>query len=171
MFLILYVALLKALLVLIDQNYNDNVTSPVKSTYYSTTALLILLLLGPHTFDSIYDLLSSAEISTMRMAVQSGDAKAVDDLMERLNDTLAVEELTTTYGGGLWSREADRYDLSKGTSPILHAARSGNLAVFESVMKAMQAKLSREQVTSHTIMLSFDYLESTRLPAVNVHGP
>ena len=35
----------------------------------------------------------------MRMAVQSGDAKAVDDLMEHLNDTLAVDELTTTYGG------------------------------------------------------------------------
>ena len=90
------------------------------------------------------------------MAVQSGDAKAVDDLMERLNDTLAVDELTTTYKGVLCNpSEADENDLFEGTSPILHAARSGNMAVFDSAMKAMQAKLSREQVTSHITKLSF----------------
>ena len=108
----------------------------------------------------------------MRIAVQSGDAKAVEDLMQRLSDTLAVDELTTTYGGHLYNPyRPDRDDLFGVTSPILHAARSGNLAVFESVMKAMQAKLSQEQVTSHTIKLTFGYLESRRLPEVNEHGP
>ena len=125
-----------------------------------------------HTFGSIHGLLSSADISTMKMAVQSGNPKAVDDLMEHLSDTLAVDELTTTYGGHLFSPYlADGDNLFKGTSPILHAVQSGNLAMFESVMKAMQAKLSREQVTPHTIKLSFDYLESRRLSAVDVHGP
>ena len=99
----------------------------------------------------------------MKMAIQSGDPKAVDDLMERLSDTLAVDILTTTYGGGFFYWEEDEDDLFSGTYPILHAARSGNLAVFDSVMKAMEAKLSREQVTSHTIKLSFGYLESRRL--------
>ena len=107
----------------------------------------------------------------MKMAVESGSPKAVDDLMERLSDTLTVDELTTTYGGGdIWN-EADKDNLFRGTSPILHAARSGNLAVFKSVMKAMEAKLSREQVTPYTIKLSFVFLESRRLPVVDVHGP
>ena len=107
-----------------------------------------------HTFGSIHDLLSSADISTIKMAVQSGNPKAVDDLMERLTDTLAVDELTTTYGGYPYSSFlADGDNLFKGTSPILHTARSGNLAVFKSVMNAMQTKLSREQVTPHAFKL------------------
>ena len=114
----------------------------------------------------------------MKMAVQSGNPKAVDDLMERLSDTLAVDALTTTYGGvhttyadGRIAYEADKDSLFRGTSPILHAARSGNLAVFESVMKAMEATLSREQVTTDTMKLVFSYTESRRLPAGNVFGP
>ena len=122
----------------------------MKITYYSTTVLLPLVV--PHTFGSIHDLLSSADILTMKRAVQSGDPKAVDNLMECLSDTLAVDELTTTYGGHASDRYvADKDNLFGDTSPILHAAGSGNLAVFKSVMKAMQAKLSREQVTHHTI--------------------
>ena len=107
----------------------------------------------------------------MKIAVQSGVPKAVDDLMESLSDTLEVDELTTTYGDGTFRVEEDKENiLFKGTSPILHAARSGNLPVFKAVMKAMQSKLSQEKVAPHTMNLSFGYLKSRCLPAFNVHG-
>ena len=82
----------------------------------------------------------------MKMAVLSGDPRRVEALIGTMVPEEALEALSTTYGGAEGSYlDADEDDLFSWTSPVLHAARSGNLAIFESVV-AVIWKLSPDQV-------------------------
>lgn len=108
-------------------------------------------------------LLSNKDVMTLQSAIQNPMAISVTDFLLMLNDAQAVEQLTKIYrgtligpivpesngdhddGGGV-QFAADDDDLYAGTSPILHAARSGSAGMFTTVVEAMQDKLTSLKV-------------------------
>ena len=99
-------------------------------------------------------LLLSSDILSMKMALLSGDPSRVRALIEPMGEEEALEALSTTYGGaGEPGWDADENHLFSWTSPILHAARSGNLEIFDSVVEKMRKlNLSTDQVILDTIV-------------------
>lgn len=93
----------------------------------------------------------------MESAIQSGVPEAVGDLLKGWSDAECIEHLTATYGGRItfcMPRE-DANGLNEGTPPILHAARSGNMAIFSTILNAMEEKLTPAEVgLLHRIGLS-----------------
>ena len=84
----------------------------------------------------------------LEVAIRNGQPREVEDLLARMSDEEAIGQLTSTYGQG--RDRPDDNGLYQGTTPILHAARSGNTAILSSVFQAMQARLTTQQVR-HTI--------------------
>ena len=85
----------------------------------------------------------------MKMALLSGDPNKVNTLIGSMGTEEALEALSSTYGGARerwW--DADEDHLFSWTSPILHAARSGNnVEIFDSVVAAIRnLNLSPDQV-------------------------
>ena len=96
----------------------------------------------------------------MKMALLSGDPSRVRALIEPMGEEEALEALSTTYGGageGGW--DADEDHLFSWTSPILHAARSGNLKMFDSVVEAMR---NLNLSTDHQVILDTIVREGLR---------
>ena len=82
---------------------------------------------------------------TMLLAVQNGDPEAFKSWLDAMSSVEAIEELTKTYGG-VQNEEveaklvADENGLYQGTSPILHAAKTGNTSMFSAILDAMRAR-------------------------------
>ena len=94
----------------------------------------------------------STDLMSMETAIRSGRDDEVHDLLAQMSQTGAIEQLTRKYGLG--RDEPDEDGLFVGTTPILHAARSGKLAVFSAVYRAIHARMNSEQVRcSHSSAL------------------
>ena len=84
------------------------------------------------------------DIMSMETAIRSGRDDEVEGVLARMSETEAVEQLTHKYGRGREMPDDD--GLFEGTTPILHAARSGKPAVFSAVVRAIRARMNSEQV-------------------------
>lgn len=84
----------------------------------------------------------------LEVAIRNRQSREVEYLLARMSDEEAIGQLTSTYGQG--RDRPDHNGLYQGTTPILHAARSGNIAILFSVFQAMRARLTTQQVR-HTI--------------------
>lgn len=78
------------------------------------------------------------------MAIRSGLPNKIEDLLKPMSEIEVIDCLTSTYGLG--KEETDDDGLVQGTTPILHAAMSGNLEVFLAVLSVMRARLGLQQV-------------------------
>lgn len=81
----------------------------------------------------------------MLLAIKSGDREAFQKWILDLDEMEAIGELTNTYGGT--SRLDDRsrpikddYGLFKGTSPVLHAAQTGNASMYSALVDEMRKR-------------------------------
>lgn len=86
-------------------------------------------------------------MATMLLAIQRGHPEAVQQLLGALSGREAIEELTKTYGGVVQDEGVDEDDpvadengLYQGTSPILHAAKTGKTSMFSAIRNAMRAR-------------------------------
>ncbi|CAN0448440.1 unnamed protein product, partial [Ascophyllum nodosum] len=61
-----------------------------------------------------------------------------------MSETEAVEQLTLTYGRGRDIPDDD--GLFEGATPILHAARRGEPAIFSALVRGMRARMNSQQV-------------------------
>ena len=78
----------------------------------------------------------------MQDAIQSGNNEAVDDLLRGMTDQQQKMELCATYGGLDDSPYSpDTNDLYVRTSPMLHAARCGNIKAFSTLLHAARGML------------------------------
>jgi len=78
------------------------------------------------------------------MAIRNGLPNNVEDLLKPMSKIEAIDCLTSTYGLG--KEQPDDDGLFEGTTPILHAARSGEPEVFLALLSAMRARLDLQQV-------------------------
>ena len=88
------------------------------------------------------------DFTKIQNAINNGLSDEVEALLGQMACAEVTDCFTTTYGLGIGWPDDD--GLFEGTTPILHAARSGNPDVFSSVIRTMQAKLGPQQVR-HTI--------------------
>ncbi|CAN0097246.1 unnamed protein product [Ectocarpus sp. 12 AP-2014] len=82
--------------------------------------------------------------------IQDGDPDQFRALLAAVNGEKAVELLTETYGGedigsigpflGSYDLGLDKDGLFRETSPLLHAARAGRVAMWLAVLDAMKSK-------------------------------
>ena len=89
------------------------------------------------------------DLMTMETAIRSGREDVVHDLLAQMSETEAVEQLTVTYGLGKHSPDDD--GLFEGATPVLHAARRGEPAVFSVIVRVM-----RERMDSHEVSCAID---------------
>lgn len=83
----------------------------------------------------------------MQTCVESGDAEAVRLLLDQASNERGIDMLTKTYGGHVQDGSTDE-TLSAGSTPILHAARSGHESVFYAVLYALRSKLDPQSVST-----------------------
>lgn len=84
------------------------------------------------------------DATTIRKAIRDGFPDKVEDLFAQMNDTEVINGLTRPYGRGVDVPDDD--DLYEGTTPILHAARSGKADMFSFIYRVMRSKLSSQKV-------------------------
>lgn len=84
-------------------------------------------------------------VAMLLAIIDRGDQGELNTWLGALSRWEAVEELTKTYGGdvhlhGEDSLIEDSYGLFQGTSPILHAAKTGKAWMFSAVRDAMRER-------------------------------
>ncbi|CAN0509437.1 unnamed protein product [Ectocarpus sp. 12 AP-2014] len=89
-------------------------------------------------------------MTRMASVIQDGDPDQFRALLAAVNGEKAVELLTETYGGedidpidaspGSDGFRLDKHGLFRETSPLLHAARAGRVAMWLAVLDAMKSK-------------------------------
>lgn len=111
----------------------------------------------------------SAGPTTIEQAISTGDPHGVSALLDSMDDASAIRQLTGCYGGGRHEGDVpglegkDDNGLFRMTVPLLHAAYTGNIAMFETVHRAMRAKLRVQQVkvlTKHCSVSIVEFLST-----------
>lgn len=119
----------------------------------------------PHLVSSL-----SAERTTIGQAICTGDPEAVSAFLDGIDSASAIRQLVGGYGGGRKidkvGRKVDKDVLRKDdqglfrmTVPLLHAAYTGNIAMFSTVLGAMRAKLRAQQVNIVAKLCSVSLVE------------
>ena len=90
-------------------------------------------------------------MSTVKIGILGSDLEADEALMEEISDGEEAEERNMAYGGIAWESEEEEHSLLRGFPLMLHAARIGDMAMFDSAIREMRAKHSQQQVTPETI--------------------
>lgn len=76
----------------------------------------------------------------LKFAIRNGNVETVGDLFAACETTEELLELLKgRYGVG--SSREDQNGLYRGTPPILHAARTGKLAIFYVIVNAMRGEV------------------------------
>eukprot|EP00752_Nemacystus_decipiens_P011600 g10301.t1 len=86
----------------------------------------------------------------MEQAISSGEPSNVNALLSRTDGDSERRQLMGCYGGrgeGSHHKKNDN-GLFKMTTPLLHAAYTGNLSMFSTVYDAMRLKLRKKQVNT-----------------------
>lgn len=78
------------------------------------------------------------------MVIRNGLSEEIEDLLGTMNDAEITHRLTSTYGRG--EDYPDDDGLYEGTTPVIHAARSGKLDIFSSNFRAMRTRLEVQLV-------------------------
>lgn len=97
-----------------------------------------------------------SDMVCMLLAIQSGDREAFQKWIFDLDEMEAIGELTNTYGGTSRLDDENRpikddYGLFKGTSPVLHAAQTGNASMYSALLDEM----GKREVRSSLAMKGF----------------
>lgn len=93
----------------------------------------------------------SLDTTKLQEAIQSGDMEPVDALLRGMPDTQQKAQLCATYGGSNHPPDyLDKNHLDVRTSPMLHAARSGNSGAF-SVLLRYTREMLKPQVGSSLV--------------------
>ena len=84
----------------------------------------------------------------MQQAISTGDPAQVSAYLSSMDKPSAVRQLTGCYGGWppAFGPRPDGKGLFRMTAPLLHAAYTGNTAIFSNVHDAMRRKLRNQQV-------------------------
>lgn len=84
------------------------------------------------------------DVTAIKMAIRNGVSDEVEGLLGTMNDAEITHYLASTYGQGRDFLDDD--GLYEGTTPVIHAARSGNPDIFASIIRAMRTRLDLQLV-------------------------
>lgn len=99
-----------------------------------------------------------SDMVCMLLAIRSGDLEAFHTWIFDLDEMEAIGELTNTYGGTSRLDDKNRPikdedGLFQGTSPVLHAAQTGNVSMYSSVLDEMKKREVRFSLAMQGVSL------------------